>query len=116
MNEKSKGKPVVYAHLPLNVPMEMGASSYWISAEESIPFHGREVLCIIRDTDCITSCCGESAGIRSVLIAGYIIDWHSSYRDGRPVSTLEAVTDETERQEVARLARQKYQVAQVEFS
>jgi hypothetical protein len=110
------GKAVTFIHLPLKVPMEMGASSYWISAEERIPFRGREVLCIIRDTDCITSCCGESAGLRSVAVPGYIVDWHSSSCDGRPVSTLEAVADETERKEVSRLVRQTYHVAQVEFS
>jgi hypothetical protein len=109
------GKQKEYVHLPLNAPMEMGASSYWISAEERVPFLGREILCIIRDTECITSCCGESPGLRSIGVLGYIISWHARISDGRPISLVEPIVDEAQRTELSRLLRGKYRIAQVEF-
>lgn len=95
--------------------MEVGASSYWISSEERVPFRGREALCIIRDTDCIASCCGESPGLRSIGVLGYIIGWHAGTSGGRPVTELDPLGDEDERAELSRLLRRTYRITQIEF-
>ena len=104
-----------YTHLPLNVPMETGAASYWIASEDRVSFKGREVLCIVRDTDCIASCCGASQGFRSIGVLGYIAEWRSETRNGLPVSRLEPLTDNEERKELTRALQQKYRTGQVEF-
>jgi hypothetical protein len=104
-----------YEHLPLNVPMEMGTASYWIASEDRVPFNDREVLCIVRDTDCITSCCGASQGFRSVGVLGYIAEWHVETRNELPVSNVEPIADDEERKELTRVLQHKYRVAQVEF-
>ena len=104
-----------YVHLPLNVSMEMGAASYWIASEDRVPFKGREVLCIVRDTDCITSCCGASQGFRSVGVLGYIAEWQAETRNEFPVSRVEPIAGEEERKELTRALQQKYRIAQVEF-
>jgi len=111
----SANNTIEYLHLPLNVPIEMGAGSYWISSEHRVPFHGRDVLCIVRDTDCITSCCGMSEGFRSIGVLGYIAQWQNENRDERPVSMVEPITDHEEREELTRLLQQKHRIAQVEF-
>lgn len=112
---KTTNKRKEYSHLPLNVPMEMGASSYWIASEDRLAFGGREVLCIVRDTDCITSCCGASEGFRSIGVVGYIVEWRSRTNDGLPVSIVEPIADEAEREELARALRRTYRIPQVEF-
>jgi hypothetical protein len=112
---KTSAKRGEYTHLPLNVSMQVGAGSYWISGEDRIPFNGREVLCIIRDTDCITSCCGESAGFRSIGVLGYIVEWHARIKNGMPVSIVEPIADEEEKQQLARTLQKKYRITQVEF-
>ena len=104
-----------YRHLPLNVPIDMAAGSYWISAEERIPFNDREVLCIVRDTDCITSCCGQSEGFRSLGVIGYIVEWHGNNKDGHPASLIEPITDESVREELTKTLRAKYRIEQIEF-
>ncbi|RJP74584.1 MAG: hypothetical protein C4532_01850 [Candidatus Abyssobacteria bacterium SURF_17] len=95
--------------------MEMGAASYWIAAEGKAPFGGREVFCIVRDTDCITSCCGMSQGFRSVGVPGYVVEWRTRMEEGLPVSVVEPIIDGTERAEIARLLQERYRVSQVEF-
>jgi hypothetical protein len=104
-----------YRHLPLNVPMEMAAGSYWISAEDRIAFGERDVLCIIRDTDCITSCCGESQGFRSIGVVGYVVEWHSRNENNLPSSVVESVTDMAAREEISKVLRRKYRIEQIEF-
>ncbi|RJP26347.1 MAG: hypothetical protein C4520_00740 [Candidatus Abyssobacteria bacterium SURF_5] len=116
MNERVRAKRTKkYIHFPLHVPMEIGASSYWISAEERIQFRDREVLCIVRDTERITSCCGESAGLRSIGVMGYITCWHAGIIEQHHFSILEPISDKGEQMELSRLLRAKYGIAQVEF-
>ncbi|GAB4343614.1 MAG: hypothetical protein Kow0099_22200 [Candidatus Abyssubacteria bacterium] len=104
-----------YLHAPLHVPMEMGASSYWITSEEKLGFQGRDVLFIVRDTDCITSCCGQSQGFRSIGVVGYIIEWRCTEREGMSVSIVEPVVDQVDREQILRQLRDRYKVTQVEF-
>ena len=104
-----------YSHLPLNMPMDMGAASYWISVEDRLPFRGREVLCVVRDTDCITSCCGQTEGFRSLGVLGYIVEWRTRIAGRLPVSMVEPITDMSEKEELTRALRQKYRIDQVEF-
>jgi hypothetical protein len=108
-------KTTTYRHLPLNIPIDMAAGSYWISAEDTIALGNREVLCIIRDTDCITSCCGQSHGFRSIGVIGYIVEWHANEENGRPSSVMEPIMDESTKEEIAKTLRKKYRVEQVEF-
>jgi hypothetical protein len=113
--EEPTGTAERYKHFPLNIPMDVGAGSYWISGEDRVPLAGREVLCIVRDTDCITSCCGQSEGFRSIGVLGYIVEWHSEIEDGYPVSRVESITDEAHRIQLIQLLQQKYRTAQIEF-
>ena len=112
---KVSTKSKEYIHLALNVRMQMGAGSYWISSEERVPFGGREILCIIRETDCITSCCGESAGFRSVGVLGYIAEWHVKTKNDMPVSIVEPIVEEEEERQLAGALQKKYRITQVEF-
>jgi hypothetical protein len=104
-----------YLHASLNTPIEMGASSYWISSEQRLSLDGRDVLFLVRDTDCITSCCGQSQGFRSIGVVGHVIEWHAGRRDGVPVSIVEPIVDEADRERITRLLQQLYKVTQVEF-
>lgn len=113
--ERTTDKIREYRHLPLNVPMDMGAGSYWISSEDRVALDGREILCIVRDTDCITSCCGQSEGFRSIGVLGYIREWHGTAEDGMPVSLVEPMTDEAQRKKIERTLQLKYRTAQIEF-
>lgn len=113
--ERMSADTRTYEHLPLNVPMDMAAGSYWISAEDRVAFRGRELLCIVRDTDCIDSCCGHSEGFRSVGVVGYVVAWRDRTENGQPVSSVEPIEDETERMEISGILRRTYHIEQIEF-
>ncbi len=95
--------------------MDIGAGSYWISSEDRVALDQREVLCIVRDTDCITSCCGQSEGFRSIGVLGYIRTWQGTVEDGVPVSLVEPITDEEQRTRLISMIQKKYPSVQIEF-
>ena len=72
-------------------------------------------MCIVRDTDCITSCCGESQGFRSIGVVGYIVEWHSTNENKLPSSVVEPIMDMAAREEISKILRKKYRVEQIEF-
>jgi len=106
-----------YAHLPIGEPVEFISSSYWISQEDKIDYHGREILCIVRETSCITCCDGSyCSGFVSILVPGFIKKYKYKIReDGLSVSEVESIQDEKLIKEIRKIVLEKYPLAQVEF-
>ena len=105
-----------YAHLPLDEPIEYPSASYWVSKEEAIPYKGREVLCIFRETSAIICCAGCSPGFSSILIPGFIEKLKYKRReDGLFVSDVEPIEDEDMMEDVRKIVRERYNSIQVEF-
>jgi hypothetical protein len=108
-----------HTHLPLGELMEFLSVSYWISQEDKIPYKGKEVLSIVRETSAMLSCCagGYSPGFRSILIPGFIRKFkYTRGEDGLFISEVEPVEDENVKEEVRKIVLEKYPSSQIEFS
>lgn len=106
-----------YIHLPLNDPVEFISASYWISQEAKLPYKDEEVLCIVRETSCVSCCDGScSPGFISLLIPGIIRNYkYKKGEDGLFVSEVDPIEDEGVMEEVRKIALEKYPMTQVEF-
>lgn len=106
-----------YTHLPLNEPVEFISASYWISDEDKIPYKGREILCIVRETspiNCCDGCCSQ--GLKSVLIPGLIVRYKYQKReDGLFVSEVDPIEDYTAKEEIKKIVKENYNLSQIEF-
>ena len=110
-----------YVHLPLGEEIKARAGSYWIS-EGKIPYDGREILCLVRDTSSIISCgidgnCGvQLEGFRSILIPGYLKSYrYKMNKDGLELSEVQPITDKDARRDITRIVEEIYYPQQVEF-
>jgi len=110
-----------YSHLSLNDEVDFFSGAYWISGEDRIPYNGREVLCIIRDTTSFTSCsaagCGtQFQGFRSILIPGFVTRYrYQKNKDGLEISDVEPIKDEDTRKAIREIVRSKYGTEQIEL-
>ncbi len=104
-----------YTHRPLGQEVRSISGYYAIDEEKRIPFQGREALiakgCFAVDS----SCCG-TGGCGFVLVPGYVLQWKASTNEkGEPVSEIEPVRDDEEKQALRRLILESEQVQQVNF-
>lgn len=106
-----------YTHLPLGECVEFLSASYWISQEDKVPYKGKEVLCIVRETSPISCCDGcRSPGFMSILIPGFVTRFkYKKRKDGLFVSEVEPIEDEKVIEKIRRVVQEKYKLQQVEF-
>ncbi|MEA2014727.1 MAG: hypothetical protein U9N38_05430 [Thermodesulfobacteriota bacterium] len=91
-------------------------SGYYLYTEEGLfPFKGREVLCLVGIGVVDNSCCG-AGGCCFVRIPGYIISWKNTVdASGRPISQVEPITEQGEKQEIITLINSRYPHPQINF-
>ena len=83
--------------------------------ENLVPFEGREILVATGHMIINNSCCGVG-GCGFALVPGYVLRWRSAQNeDGNPISEVEPVRDEREKDELRRLILQSHKVQQVNF-
>ena len=104
-----------YTHRPLGEEVRSISGYYAIDEEKRIPFQGREALiakgCFAVDS----SCCG-TGGCGFALVPGYVLQWKASTNEkGEPVTEIEPVRDDEEKQALRRLILESEQVQQVNF-
>jgi len=104
-----------YTHRPLGEEVRSISGYYAIDEEKRIPFQGREALiakgCFAVDS----SCCG-TGGCGFALVPGYVLQWKASTNEkGEPVSEIEPVRDDEEKQALRKLILESEQVQQVNF-
>lgn len=110
-----------FVHLPLQEEVDFFSGSYWISGEDKIPYEGREVLCLIRDTTSFTTCsaagCGtQFEGFRSILIPGFVQRYrYDKNEKGLEVSEVEPIKDEDTKRAIREVVRSKYGTEQIEL-
>jgi hypothetical protein len=104
-----------YTHRPLGQEVRSISGQYAIDEEKRIPFQGREVLVAKGCWALDNSCCG-TAGCGFALIAGYVVRWKARQNEGgEPVSEIEPVRDEKEKQALRKLIQESEKVQQVNF-
>jgi hypothetical protein len=95
-----------YAHAKLNEENRSIAGGYIPCKESIIKHKGREVLYVIGQANLDTSCCATGDWCY-VMVPGYIVRWHIKTSDsGLPVSEVEPVINEKEREEIRKAIRE----------
>ncbi len=91
-------------------------SGYYRHLEEGIlSFKGRDVLYLTGVGVVDNSCCG-AGGFPFVRVPGYVVSWKDrTGTSGRPISTIEPITDESDRHEIRRLLGNRFPYTQISF-
>ena len=104
-----------FVHPELNEEIQSISGHFAFQEEKRLKYNEKEILYITGYSVTDSSCCGVGGCIFS-LVAGFITNWH--YRtndDGRPVTEVEAIDDETIRKEITSLIKGKEICTQVNF-
>ena len=104
-----------YTHRPLGLEVRSISGYYAIDEEKRIPFQGREILLAKGYWAVDNSCCG-TGGSGFALVPGYVLQWKASTNEkGEPVSEIEPVRDDEEKQALRKLILESEKVQQVNF-
>ena len=105
----------MYTHLPLGEEINSISGYYVTEREKRLPFEGREVLVATGHMRIDNSCCGVT-GCGFAVVPGYIVAWkESNNEDGDPVSEVEPVRDDEQREILRKLVVDSEKVQQVNF-
>jgi len=104
-----------YTHRPLGEEVRSISGYYAIDEEKRILFQGREILLAKGCWAVDSSCCG-TGGCGFALVPGYVLQWKASTNEeGQPVSRIEPVTDDEEKQALRKRILESEKVQQVNF-
>jgi hypothetical protein len=104
-----------YTHEPLGKEIEALAGHYVIQAEDRVPFEGREVLVATGYMVLDNSCCGIG-GCGFALVPGYVLRWKEAKNESdEPISEVEPLREEREREALSKLILESEGVHQVSF-
>ena len=104
-----------YTHLELNKDIEALAGYYTPLKEVLLKYNDREILYVVGQAVVDASCCGF-ANTGYVLVPGYVVTWKSKTNEGGlPVSEVELVSNEEERNKIRQVIRDNEQIPQVDF-
>jgi hypothetical protein len=104
-----------YTHRPLGQEVRSISGQYAIDEEKRIPFQGRDVLLAKGYWAVDNSCCG-TGGCGFALVPGYVVRWKASTNEGgEPVTEIEPVRDEQEKQALRKLIQESEKLQQVNF-
>lgn len=104
-----------YTHEDMNKEVRSISGYYQYLEEAMLTFRGRDVLYMVGVGVVDNSCCG-AGGCLFVRVPGYIVSWKDKTNEaGRPVSTVEPVTDDADRMQIRLLLEKKYPYAQINF-
>jgi hypothetical protein len=107
--------PASYTHAPLGREVEALAGYYVIGAENRLSFEGREVLVATGHMIIDNACCG-AGGCGFALVPGYVLRWKAAQNEkGEPVTEVEPIREEREKEALRTLILQSERVQQVNF-
>jgi len=104
-----------YIHEDLSEEVRSISGYYLYLEEGTLSFKGRDVLYLAGVGVVDNSCCG-AGGVPFVRIPGYVVSWKDKKDEaGHAISTVEPITQETDRKEISRLLDSKYPYSQINF-
>ena len=104
-----------YTHGSLGQEIEAVAGYYVIETEDRVPFEGREVLVATGHMIIDNSCCGIG-GCGFAVVPGYVLRWMGSKNEkDEPISEVEPVREDREKETLRRLLLTSERVHQVNF-
>jgi hypothetical protein len=105
-----------YKHPELGKDIPIGIAGFYTSIKEvRLPYLGREVLYIVGKSVLESSCCGTGSWLYAT-VPGYIIRWHIDTEDGRYISEVTPLLDNSEREDVQKLIIERENTDFVLFS
>jgi hypothetical protein len=107
--------PKEYTHAELGQEVRSITGYYIPEKEERLKYKGKEVLYVFGAAVVDNSCCG-AGGCGYALVPGYVVKWkNKKSKEGLPVSDVEPIRDNAERQEIAAIVKKKESVNDVNF-
>ncbi len=105
-----------YMHQDLTEEIQSISGYYQYLEEGTLSFNGRDVLYLVGVGVVDNSCCGAGC-LPFVRVPGYIVSWKQRTDPaGRPISTVEPITQETDQRAIQKLIASTYPGSQVNFS
>jgi hypothetical protein len=105
----------MYRHPVLGQDIPAGIPGYYTPEREiRLSYAGREVLCVIGTSVLEASCCGVGRW-KYAAVPGFIVRWHVSTEEGRPVSEIEPVTDPQVREDLRKMIEDRDLAEAVQF-
>jgi hypothetical protein len=103
-----------YTH-ELNKEIRSISGGYDFDEEGRIDFNGREVVYAAGNAVVDSACCG-TYGCRFAYVPGYLVKWkYRTNLEGYPVSEVEPITDQPNREQLTKILQEKLGVTQVQF-
>ena len=111
-----QGRTIHFIHPQLDMEVE-GRAGYYVPVEEHVLLHGeREVLCILGYACIDNSCCGAEKRWGYVQVPGFMVGRHvCGSESGTPVSEVEIIEDETDRNSIRQSLLEKYPGIQIDM-
>ena len=104
-----------YVHQELGKEVTFLAGYYIPYEELKLEHDGREVLCVTGVSAIESSCCGAS-GCAYAIVPGYILKWKFKQNQaGLPISEVEPVKDNADRQQIAAVLKERHHVGSIDF-
>ena len=104
-----------YTHLELNKDVATPSGYYNPRKEVRFDYNGREVLYTVNEAVIESSCCGVN-DYCSITIPGYVVGWKTEKNSrGLPVSLIEPVTNENDRDAIRKIVSNNENIILTEF-
>jgi hypothetical protein len=106
---------IEYTHPELGEDVQGRAGYYTPTEELTMPYKGREVLYVLGMARLERPCCGAAGGWGYIQVPGFLIRKHKRGKGSTsPVSEIEIIENEDDRNRVRQALMEKHQGAQVE--
>jgi len=107
---------IEYTHPELSEDVQGRAGFYTAVEELSMPYNGREVLYVLGMARLERPCCGGACCWGYIQVPGFLIQRHTRGKSSRPpVSQVEIIENEDDRNRIRQALMEKHQGAQVEI-
>ena len=107
---------IEYAHPEFGEDIQGRAGFYTAVEEFSMPFNGREVLYVMGTARLERPCCGGPCCWGYIQVPGFIVSRNArSKRSTSPVSEVEIIENENDRNRIRQALMEKHPGAQVEI-
>jgi hypothetical protein len=105
-----------YKHPEFGKDIPIGIAGFYTPIKEvRLPYLGREVLYLVSKSVLESSCCGTGSWLYAT-VPGYILQWQVDEENGQPVSEIQPLQDNIEREGILRIIEERENTDFVLFS
>lgn len=105
-----------YTHPEFGEDIQGRAGFYTAVEEHTMPYNSREVLYVMGTARLDRPCCGGACSWGYIQVPGFIVRRHSSSKLGAsPVSEIEIIENQTDRNRIRQALMEKHPGSQVEI-